>query len=96
MTSVESLIEILLRALHERERRCELVKEFQAIVWNSPSSHPDEGARRILGDLAYDLDFYVPDAQARKEDPAYFGDNRLEEEIRSVLGELERKGYLQH
>jgi len=94
MTTAESLINILLRALHEREQRPELVKKFQEIVWNDPLPHSDEGAWHIFGDLAYDLDFYVPDEGARKEDPAYFGDNRLEEEIRSVLDELKRRGQL--
>jgi hypothetical protein len=38
--------------------------------------------------LAYDLDFFEPDPTRRMVDPAYFGDDRLEEEIATAFRRL--------
>jgi hypothetical protein len=42
----------------------------------------------MLSALAYDLDFYEPDEALRKQEPSYYGDERLEAEIKSVLRKL--------
>ena len=39
----------------------------------------------ILSNLALDLDYYVADPLRRRLDPTFYGDERLEEEIRSAL-----------
>ena len=75
-------MEILERILNNALNRKELIKEFQNLIWN------DEESIDILKDLAYDLDFYEPNEILRKEDPSYYGDERLEKEIKEVLQKL--------
>lgn len=67
-----------------------MIFQFQQFVRNElevPSS--EQWAFEILADLAHDLSFYEPDLEVRQEDPAFFGDDRAEEEIRKTLGRLE-------
>jgi hypothetical protein len=61
-----------------------LIKEFQDEVWNDESIQLNE----ILLELAYDLDFYEPNEEWRKEDPSYYGDDRLEEVIKTAIQKL--------
>lgn len=75
-------MEILKQILRDKQNRKILIKKFQELVWN------DENANEILSELAYDLDFYEPNEKYRKENPSYYGDNRLEEEIKSAIQKL--------
>ena len=77
-------MEILKRILKEKENRKQLIQEFQKLIWS------DEKASEELSELAYDLDFYEPNEEFRKEDPSYYGDERLEEEIKLVLQKLNK------
>jgi hypothetical protein len=43
-----------------------------------------------LNEFAYDLDFYVSDPDQRKEVPSYYGDERLSEEVASVIKKLDQ------
>lgn len=65
--------------------RKRLISEFQKLVWGDPNSN------EILSELAYDLDFYEPDEALRREDSSYYGDERLEEEIKSTLQRLKNQ-----
>lgn len=76
-------MQILELILKDKNNRSSLIKQFQELVWN------DENANEILSELAYDLDFYEPNEQWRKEDPSYYGDNRLEKEIKSAIQKLQ-------
>jgi hypothetical protein len=76
------MIEILNKILSDIPNRKKNINEFQHIVWD------DENCDELYADLALDLDFYEPDEKLRKEDPSYYGDERLEKEIRSVLEKL--------
>jgi hypothetical protein len=87
MASPDELINILRETLRDRSRRPELIDRFQGLVWHGPAAAGDE-AGEIFADLAYDLDFYEQDPKARSEDPSYYGDERLEEEIREALRKL--------
>jgi hypothetical protein len=40
----------------------------------------------ILSEFAHDLDFYEPNADLRREDPAYYDETRLKEEVEKVRG----------
>ncbi|MEO6284935.1 MAG: hypothetical protein ABIN80_15475 [Dyadobacter sp.] len=75
-------MEILNKILEDKHNRINLIKQFQEFVWN------DDIANEVLSDLAYDLDFYEPNEEWRKEDPSYYGDERLEEEIKSTIQKL--------
>jgi len=69
------------------EERMLLIKEFQSAVWDDVSIE-DENQNDILTDAAHVFDFYEPNEEWRKEDPAYYGDDRLLAEIKSVLQKL--------
>jgi hypothetical protein len=57
-------------------------------VWNADVAF-DRKEEEILGDLAYDLDFYEPDAVKRSEDESFYGDERLEEILSEALKRLD-------
>jgi hypothetical protein len=77
-------MEILEKILNDKYNRKQLINEFQELVWSS------ENANNILSELAYDLDFYEPDVKVRGQESSYYGDDRLEEEIKSVLQKLKK------
>jgi hypothetical protein len=85
---VKKLIETLSQALREHDRRKQLIKEFQQRVWDASPNPSERWEWAILGDLAYDLDFYEPDPDARAEDASFYGDERVEKEIRLALEKL--------
>ncbi|MEJ7677491.1 MAG: hypothetical protein WKG06_06390 [Segetibacter sp.] len=72
------------------EGRIKAIKEFQSIIWDDTSIH-DESLNDVLTDAAYILDFYEPNNEWRKEDPSYYGEDRLEEEIKSMIQKLKKQ-----
>ena len=78
-TIIFSKMEILKKIIREKNNRVRLIKEFQEIIFN------DENASEVLSELAYDLDFYQPDEELRKESNSYYGDEKLEREIEEAL-----------
>lgn len=68
------------------------INAFQTMLWNSEEweSHYTNDAVEVLRDLAYDLDFYEPDAPARAEDPSYYGADRAIQEITIALKRIGR------
>jgi hypothetical protein len=92
MISSESRIRLLVGALLDREQRTQLIAEFQKSVWDSPEIIGDSMVWEILSNLALDLSYYVSDPNKRREDPSYYGDERVEEEIRSALEKLKERG----
>jgi hypothetical protein len=76
-------MEILEKILNDRLNRKNLIKQFQEYVW-----HHEVLQNKTLSELAYDLDFYEPDAMLRAQDPSYYGDERLEVEIKTALQKL--------
>ncbi len=81
-TAVE-LLEAILQS-HDKTRA---VHAFQQFVWALPAGAPDldERLRNLLNDLALDLDYFVANPAWRAEDPSYFGEGRLIEEVREAL-----------
>ncbi len=74
------------RILEDKENRRKLISEFQNLMWNTT-----EGSD-ILHTLAYDLDFYQPNEEIRKELPTtLYGDEKLEEVILEALRDLENE-----
>lgn len=86
---IRPLVAILLSALHQADKRKQLIAEFQQRVWDAPEDLTATQEWEILRDLAYDLDFYEPDANVRAEDASYYGDERVEREIKTALKKLE-------
>ena len=82
----------LLRVVLEAEQplKQKLIKVFQDEVWNDESKQ-DENLNEILSELAYDLDFYEPNEEWRKEAPSYYGDDRLEVIIKTAIQKLQEQ-----
>src|SRR5262245_39528389 len=93
----ESLLERLVALLVEIRRvgigpRARIT-EFQRLVWDAEepiSANPEVAV--VLKDLAYDLDYCEARPSARREEPSYYGDKRLSEELESVLQRLSELG----
>jgi len=77
-------MEMLEKILNDNLNRKQLISEFQELIWN------DENPNEMLSKLAYDLDFYEPNHEWRKEDLSYYGDERLEKEIKLVIEKLKK------
>ena len=69
------LLQTLLGAEHRVKQ--DLIRKFQDEVWNDESIQ-DETLNEILSELAYDLDFYEPNEEWRKESLSYYGDDIAE------------------
>lgn len=82
------LLQVVLDA--EQPIKQKLIKEFQDEVWNDESIQ-DENLNEILSELAYDLDFYEPNEEWRKEDLSYYGNDRLEEVIKTAIQKLQEQ-----
>lgn len=74
--------------LNDKLNRKRLISDFQESVWRN------NDADKILSELAYTLDFYEPDLNLRNEDISYFGDERLEEELKLAMEALKEKANL--
>lgn len=61
------------------------VKQFQNFIWDSEGSG---AVAEVLGDLAYDLDFFEPDPKKRSEDPSFFDSNRVKSLVVEALEEI--------
>ena len=91
MKSTVEIIESLNKILSESEPlRTELIKSFQNEVWDDESIKY-EAINEILSELAYDLDFYEPNEEWRKEDPSYYGNDRLKKEITQAIKKLKQQ-----
>ena len=90
MELLDLLIALLVESLKNPSDRRKLINEFQTIVWDRQGDEEPEYKEEwtILRDLANDLDYYEPDPVLRSADPAYYGDARLEDEIKSTLAKV--------
>jgi hypothetical protein len=79
---------MLSTALSEPARRQQAITEFQPVIWNSTDL--PESSVEILRDLAYDLDYYEPDAEARAEDGFLYGDDRSRARNPRSFAQIER------
>lgn len=86
--SLAGWIAALEQLLADSGQRLEHLRRFQEAVWGEEVADADPDVDDLLGELAYDLDFYEPDPRARAEDPSFFGDERLEREVRAALDRL--------
>ena len=57
-------------------------------MWNGKGYGNDEKINEILSELAYDLDFYEPNKEWRKESPSYYGEEQLKQEVQSALEKI--------
>lgn len=88
MAPLDQALALLGQALQQPLRREEIVAEFQALVWRGLGPAFPKDVREVLADLAYDLDYFEASPAIRKEDPSYYGHERLEKEICDALRRL--------
>ena len=70
------------------EERVLCIQKAQNIIWNDEMIQ-NESLNDVLTDIAYILDFYEPNKEWRKEAPNYYGDEKLEHELRASIAKLE-------
>lgn len=86
------LIELVASIAEDPASRMSAIAEVQRFVWSGGVDQLPLNAQNILRDLAYDLDFFEPNEQVRARNPALYGPERLEEEIRSTVRRLAKIG----
>ena len=88
--TVATLVDLLESAVRDLARLSTAIAEFQSAVWSASDDDlvmtPDQ--REIFRDLAYDLDYFEPDALVRAESSSYFGADVAIDEIRQALEKL--------
>lgn len=92
---LDPVIQSLREATRNPAKLPEAISAFQTMVWHSAEweSHYSSDAVEVLSELAYDLEFYVPDPQMRAEDPSYYGADRAIEEITTALRRIEAPSH---
>lgn len=87
LTKIDQLID----SLAKEQNKSNAIKYIQEFVFDSDEFLKlDERMQDILSGFAYDLGFYVADPNMRKEDPSYFGEERLNQEIAEVIRKLDQ------
>ena len=84
-STLQEIIQLLETALDDRGRLPGVIFRLQQQVWSSSVPMVPALAEELLQELAYDLDFYEPDAKARAEDPSFKDEAAALEEIRRVV-----------
>ena len=79
---LEILESMIRRALIEPEKRLTLGDDIRSCIEGVDA---DTGIWRVVRDLAWDLEFYVPEPVRRSEDASYYGDDRIVEELQRAL-----------
>ena len=83
------LNKLLLQILNKIEpKRKKIIEKFQNYIRNEEIIGITEEEMNIYTTLAYDLDFYDPNEEWRKEDVAYYDENKLIIEISEALEKL--------
>ena len=84
-------IDQLIDSLAKEQNKSNAIKSIQEFVFDSDEFLKlDERMQDILSEFAYDLAFYVTDPTMRKEDPSYFGEERLNQGIAEVIRKLDQ------
>lgn len=90
MKSKKELIDILKQILDKNSfNRTELIKSFQEYVWNDEAIK-DNALNEVLSEIAYDLDFYEPKEDWRRESKSFYGNDRLNAIINSGIEKIEK------
>ncbi|HWX83150.1 MAG TPA: hypothetical protein VNZ48_06075 [Xanthobacteraceae bacterium] len=95
MDALEKILGLLAKALRETSSRKETIDEYLRCYSESAlliKRSIGQDADDVLGDLFVDLNYFVADPATRAQDSSYFGDERLEREIRAALHRLSELG----
>ncbi len=86
----DEIMKELRGVLEEPDRRLEHIKTFQRLIWEHEDLGLDPEEDEILRDLALDLDDYR--SRGELDDPVYYGDERLERDVQSVILRMQTEG----
>jgi hypothetical protein len=88
--SLSDLTGLLQEALSNPAERVSAIKAFQNYVFESATPVPGASAEQwqVVNDLAFDLDYYEPDPEDRGEDASFYGEQRVEDEIKEAIEKL--------
>lgn len=89
----DELYDLLQNALKTSEQRRSSIKQIQSAIFDGDqkSLGLNEMEWDVFTQLAQDLDYYEPDPVMRREDAAFYGDERLHDELREALGKLHER-----
>ena len=83
------LNKLLLQIINDVEPKRKMkIEKFQNYIRNEEIVGITEEEMNMYNTLAYDLDFYEPNEEWRKEDPVYYDEKKLIIEISEVLKKL--------
>jgi hypothetical protein len=83
------IINILEQIISDSFQRESLIEDFQNKIWNEEFIASAEVAE-IYRDLANDLNYYEPTIEWRKEDPSYYGEDRLIQGLLSAISKIKK------
>jgi hypothetical protein len=87
-----TLIARLREAVEDPSGLVETIRRVQEAIFDRDAPFSSAAVDEILGELAYDLDYFQPDPRVRPEDPSFFGEDRALAEISSALERIARVG----
>ncbi|MEI6090341.1 MAG: hypothetical protein WCR42_07820 [bacterium] len=87
---MEKILFLLKEILINKNARKYLVFCFQYIINNEIFLANIEEIDAILDGLLMNMDYYEPYPELCREDPSYYGDEKLEILIKEALGEIEK------
>jgi hypothetical protein len=86
----DNLVKILYQILKsDFNKRGQLVFNFIEAINNDDSNNITQQELDILIDLSFDIEPYEANPERRRQDPSYFGDEKLEELIKEALEKIE-------
>lgn len=71
--SLDAILALLAKAVHEPLVRKAAVSEVQSLIWDGRESVVGPDVYDVLADLAVDLDYYEADPIIRMEDASFYG-----------------------
>lgn len=61
------------------------IRSLQNYIWDNVPVSEDDQLTSALYDLAYDLEYFEPDAVIRFEEPSYYGEQKAREMLAQAL-----------
>ncbi|HEY5122377.1 MAG TPA: hypothetical protein VIK14_01435 [Ignavibacteria bacterium] len=85
---MEKIISLLKKILSNDSNSKHYIFEFQKEVLETDEEFVNEEIDDLLSKLAFNLSFFEPDPEMRKEDPSYYGEEKLRNYIEPVLKKI--------
>ena len=94
MPTFERVVARLREAVADPDQLVPAFKELEALAYSDEAEYQrlPEPVQEIIADLAYDLDYYEPNPDWRREDPSFYGPERAVKEIEAALSRLRAVG----